>query len=239
MKIGILQAGTALPQLREKHGDFDVLFEQLLADDDFTFNCYRVLDGVFPGSVNACDAWLVTGSAFSAYEDHDWIRKLEQFLREAYDGDRPIVGICFGHQVIAKALGGTVEKSGNGWGVGPHRYVFDGTDEPVVINAWHQDQVTVVPQSAKVVGRSDFCANAALLYGRQAYSVQAHPELDNAFLADLLKARSNIVPEHVRNDAQRALLHETPSPNVVEQIKRFFKTRSLDMPGETLNQGAG
>lgn len=235
MKIGILQAGSALPQLKESHGDFDVLFERLLADDDFTFSCYRVLDGVFPNSVDECDAWLITGSAFSAYEDHDWIRELERFIRDTYNNDIPIVGICFGHQVIAKALGGTVEKSKNGWGVGPHRYAFDGLEEPVVINAWHQDQVTAVPGAAKVVGRSDFCVNAALLYGRSAYTVQAHPELNNAFLTDLLKARSNIVPEQVRNDAQQALLQEKPSANVVEQIKRFLKTRSLDMSGRTMN----
>lgn len=165
MNIGILQTGRALDNLAARHGEFDTLFMKIFADQGFEFEAFAVLDNVFPTSVTANDGWLITGSRFSSYEDLPWIARLEDFLLNAYDADVPIVGICFGHQVLARALGGTVEKHKAGWGLGPHEFFFDGIADPVVINAWHQDQVVEVPKSGTTVGRSDFCEHAAIVYG--------------------------------------------------------------------------
>ncbi|MDZ7906621.1 MAG: type 1 glutamine amidotransferase [Cypionkella sp.] len=144
MKIGILQTGEAPDALRDASGDYPDMFMQLLAGQGFDFAVYSVLHGVFPSSVTACDGWLVTGSRHGAYEDHPWIPPLEDFIRAAYDAQVPTVGICFGHQIIAQAMGGRVEGYADGWSaVGPPNKDFEG--QRVTLNAWHQDQVVVKP----------------------------------------------------------------------------------------------
>jgi GMP synthase-like glutamine amidotransferase len=142
-----------------------------------------------------------------------------------------MVGICFGHQIMAQALGGKVEKSDKGWGLGPHDYKFDGIEAPVTINAWHQDQVTELPEGAKTTGQSSFCEHAAISYGKTGYSVQAHPEFDNSFISDLIKLRRASVPADRVSDAHARLTHKSPSSAVVEQIKSFLKHQTLDIVG--------
>lgn len=229
MKIGILRTGRALPYIKAKHGEFDDLFTKLLDGNDMTFQAYAVLDGELPKSVTECDGWLITGSASSSYEELPWIADLETFLRGAFAEDVPIVGICFGHQILAQALGGKVEKYTGGWAIGPHEYQFDGIETPVSINAWHQDQVTKLPIGAKTVGHSAFCEHAAIVYGKTAYTVQAHPEFTNAFIGDLIDIRRASVPTDLVDNAMTALETTTPSAAVIEQMVSFFRTRSLDI----------
>ncbi|AKS46143.1 GMP synthase-Glutamine amidotransferase [Octadecabacter temperatus] len=229
MKIGILRTGQTLPEINANHGEMDDLFVNLLADDDFTFQSYAVLNDDFPGTVTDCDAWLITGSASSAYENLPWIARLEDFIRTAKDAHVPMVGICFGHQIMAQALGGKVEKSDKGWGLGPHDYTFDGIDTPVTINAWHQDQVTALPDGAQTVGRSTFCEHAAISYGKVGYSVQAHPEFNNDFISELIELRRASVPADLVNAANSKLTQTSPSPDVVTQIKSFLKHQTLDI----------
>ena len=110
MKIGILMAGLLPDEMVAKHGQYDKLYQRFLDGNDFEYDDYRVMENQFPSSVNDADGWLITGSKHGAYEDHDWIPPLEKFLRDAHAKNVPIVGICFGHQILAQALGGTVEK---------------------------------------------------------------------------------------------------------------------------------
>jgi len=102
MKIGILQTGHAPDEVQDQLGDYDAMFGRLLADEGFVFETFNVVDMAFPQSVTACDGWLVTGSKHGAYEDHAFIPPLEVFIRAARDNDVPMVGICFGHQIIAQ-----------------------------------------------------------------------------------------------------------------------------------------
>ncbi len=106
----------------------------------------------------------------------------------------PVVGICFGHQIIAQAMGGKVERYDGGWSVGPTTYDFGG--ETLTLNAWHRDQVVQVPEGAEVVASNDFCQNAALLYDDRMFTVQAHPEFQNDFVDGLMRTRGpGLVPD--------------------------------------------
>ena len=187
MKIGILQSGHAPDELLSERGDFDVHFARLLDGNGFTYETYNVVDMDFPDSATACDGWLITGSKHGAYEDHPFIPPLEELIREIYAADIPLVGVCFGHQIIAQALGGKVEKFAGGWAVGRTEYDWQG--ETVALNAWHQDQVIELPDTAEVVATNSFCENAALVYGKRAFTVQPHPEFDANFVEGLATNR--------------------------------------------------
>ena len=225
MKIGILQTGRTPDELREQHGDYDAMFRRLLAGQGFEFDTYPVLDGVLPTDVHAADGWLITGSKFGVYEDHAWIPPLEDFLRAAYAGAVPIVGICFGHQILAQALGGKVEKFSSGWSVGLKDYTLDGFPAGVQLLAWHQDQVIEPPAAATVAGSSPFCRYAALAYGDKAYSIQPHPEFVSDYVSDLVAARKAILPANIAHEALDSLGGKTSSQEFANWIAGFFRRR--------------
>ncbi len=222
MKIGILQTGMAPDALKVDLGDYPDLFARLLADKGFSFETFRVVDGEFPASVNTCDGWLITGSRHGAYEDHPWIPPLEDFIRTAYAAHVPMVGICFGHQIVAQAMGGKVERHPNGWALGATDYDFVG--KPLRLNAWHRDQVTQVPPMAQVIGRNDFCANAALLYDERTFTVQAHPEFRPEFVNGLMETRGKgLVPDDLMSVARDRLPLPIDDRAMADQITDFFK----------------
>ena len=222
MQIGILQTGESPDALRADMGDYPDFFETLLAGKGLTFRRWAVLRNDFPASVTDCDGWLITGSRFGAYEPHDWIPPLEDFIRAAYAAHVPVVGICFGHQIIAQAMGGKVERYDGGWAVGPQEYDFDG--QTIRMNAWHRDQVTELPEGAEVCASNEFCQNAALVYGDQAFTIQAHPEFKDEFIDGLLRTRApGLVPPDVMAEAAARLGQDNDAAAVAEKIAEFFK----------------
>jgi GMP synthase (glutamine-hydrolysing) len=223
MRIGILQTGRVPAELEGRHGQYPVMFARLFDGHGFSFETYMVIDNQFPKSVHDCDGWLITGSAHGAYDDLPWIPRLEEFIREAYREEVPVAGICFGHQVMAQALGGKVEKYSGGWGLGTMRYrMKDGREYS--LNALHQDQVVKRPPDAEVICTSDFCENAGLAYKGKAISFQPHPEFDDHFLDELLTLRAGKVISHERAAEGRASLGQgTDSPLVAAEIARFFR----------------
>lgn len=221
MKIGILQTGYAPDALRDA-GDYPDMFETLLSGNGFTFETYRAVDMEFPNSVRDCDGYVITGSKHGAYEDLPFIPVLEQFIRDAFDAEVPVAGICFGHQVMAQALGGKVEKFAGGWSTGPTDYQFG--DKTVRLNAWHQDQVVAPPPGATTIASTPFCQYAGLSYGKKGWSIQPHPEYGNDFIQGLIDHRGRgVVPDAELDDAQERLKQPVDSTGTADQIAAFLK----------------
>jgi len=194
--LGLLVCGTFSDKIMQKYdGLYEDFFIQGLSAQtaSLSFQSYRVFENDFPDDVDACDAWLITGSVSGVYEDLPWITRLLDFARKAYENNIALVGICFGHQLIAQALGGKVIKSPKGWGLGFQRYelqenIIGVTGDFLDLYAIHQDQVVKVPPEATVFARSEHCPIAALRYEGRALSFQAHPEFSREFETDLIES---------------------------------------------------
>ena len=221
MKIGILLTGHP-PEEIAAGERYDAYFRRLLGDDGFTYVAYSVVDGEMPPAPDAADGWLITGSKHGAYEPHPWIPPLEDFIRACYADRVPMIGVCFGHQVIAQAMGGKVVKFDGGWSVGRTEYQIDG--EPLAMNAWHQDQVIKRPESATLIGSSDFCENAALLYDDRMLTIQPHPEYGDDFIKGLIEYRGKGLVDPELLDAA---LDEMGKPSnrsaFAERMRDFFR----------------
>ena len=225
MLIGFLQCGHFPQAAGYPSRTYTDLYSELLSGHGLDFRTWSVVDMEFPDSVNDADGWLITGSRHGTYEDLPFIPPLEEFIRKAYAEGVPLVGICFGHQIIAQALGGRIEKFDGGWGVGRTEYDFDG--EKLALNAWHQDQVVTPPAEAEVIASSDFCRYAGFRYKGAAMSVQPHPEFDRPAVDLLLNVRApGVVPE----DRRKKALGDTDKPvdnaAMADQIVTFFKEHS-------------
>ena len=224
MKLAILETGHPPGDLADRFGDYPAMFAEMLGPE-FEAETFNVEAGEFPDPGNH-EAVLITGSPAGVYEDLDWLPGLFDFIRAAKDSK--MVGICFGHQAMAEALGGHVEKSDKGWGAGLHRYTvtrpepwLDGARE-IAAPASHQDQVVVQPPNTEIVASSDFTPYAALAWtDRPAISFQFHPEFSPAFAKALIAERYDRVPNP---DAAIASL-DAPNDNarVGGWIRRFLK----------------
>ena len=224
MKLAILETGRPPGDLADWFGDYPTMFERLLGDG-FEVETFDVQEGRFPGHASH-DAILITGSPAGVYDGLPWIKPLSDFIRAA--GDRKMVGVCFGHQIMSEALGGLVIKSEKGWGAGLHHYSIvhsvpwlDG-EQKIAIPASHQDQVVMQPPNTEIVAASDFTPYAALAWtDRPAISFQFHPEFDPAFAKALIEKRYDVVPNP---DVAIASL-DAPNDNhrVGGWIRRFLK----------------
>jgi GMP synthase-like glutamine amidotransferase len=225
MKLAILETGRPPGDLADQFGDYPSMFAEMLGPE-FEVESFDVLAGELPADPGEHDAYLVTGSPAGVYDPLPWIEPLQEFIRSAKDSK--MVGICFGHQVMAEALGGRVEKSDKGWGAGLHHYSvarrepwMDGEIE-IAEPASHQDQVVVQPPNTDVVIASDFTPYAGLAWkDRPAISFQFHPEFSPAFAKALIEKRYDIVPDP---DAAIASLDApNDSERVAAWIRRFLK----------------
>lgn len=196
-RIGVLRMCELGEPAIAAHGDYITVFRDFYASQPVEIVDVPVHEGATPASIDDCDSWVISGSPASTYEDLPWIRTGEEIVRSIVAAERPLFGICFGHQLMAQALGGAVERADGGWGAGAHRY--DVVEQPAAIApvlpgrltvlAMHQDQVSRVPDGGRVWLRSEFCPHAGITYGERAWSIQPHPEFTDRLVAALCRDR--------------------------------------------------
>lgn len=234
LRITIIETGLVPQKLRERHGSFPDMFERMVRTEDptATVEIVSLPNGDALPDPHGLEAILITGAAAGVYDGLDWIAPLEEFVRTAYANKTPMVGVCFGHQLVAQALGGTVRQSEKGWGIGRHVYrvlpdngVVDG--EEVAIACSHQDQVIEPPNDALTILSSDFTPHAGLLYANGAtLTVQPHPEFDLDFAQVCCELRDGKAPEDVVRKARESLTQPLDNAKLGGAITRFLARRA-------------
>jgi len=233
--VAILETGVPPAGLDETYGTYADMFEGTLAREGRQFKVFKALAGDLPDVDGHLKGVVITGSPSGVYESDPWIASLIEWLRDL-DSDVPVVGICFGHQIMAQAWGGHVEKSHKGWGVGLHEYEIQAQDvwrdllgkpadhTAIRVAVTHQDQVVKKPEAAICLAGSEFTPNGALYYtDRKALSFQCHPEFCERFASDLLISRRGIrIDAHLVDEAVETLKGDNHRADVLGAISRFL-----------------
>ncbi|MGZ8067849.1 glutamine amidotransferase-related protein [Aeromonas salmonicida] len=232
MRLGILDCDRLDPDLADHFGP--VYSEMFIKGfralaPELEFRIWSALDGELPDDLQECDAWLITGSRHDAYSDLPWIQALRAWIRLAHDADVKLAGVCFGHQVIAQALGGEVVKSTKGWGVGVSvhpmlatgSWMQPGLDQ-IRILASHQDQVALLPPGATRLAGNDFCPNFMFLQGDHIVAIQGHPEFSVEYNRALIERRRDFLSDDRYQSSLSSLEGEVDSATMMQWLLQFL-----------------
>jgi GMP synthase-like glutamine amidotransferase len=215
MHIAILVTNTDISDFAARHPPEEARFTAMmrLVRPDWQFSAFDVVRGPPPTLPNAFDGYIITGSPASANDPDAWIARLKGFIRQAHLARVPQFGACFGHQVIAAALGGQVEPAPGGWRLGLYRgpasLGFQDSGEPIRLYAAHKDQVTALPPGATLLGGTDDCPIGAYQVGPAVFATQYHPEMPQDFIADLVEETAEEVGSDVAELARASLAQGT------------------------------
>lgn len=235
MHVGLLECDEVTGRFAPVSGGYREMFAALLPEARFTY--YRAHEGRLPRAPGDCDAWLCTGSRYSAYDPMPWVGALAQFIRDVHESKKPFVGICFGHQMLAQALGGEVAKAEQGWGVGvlpveirAHESWMQPARPEIRIQHMHQDQVQRLPPGSVVLGRSAHCEVGLFRVGETMLGIEGHPEFTAEFAEALIRARR----ERIGAERSEAALRTIRQPNdgvlLGRWISRFLQATKAPRP---------
>lgn len=230
LTVGLLLCDHLDPDVAAVAGDYPELYPLAYGPAGIDFRIYEATAGDLPGSIDECDAWMTSGSRASAYEREDWILRLRAFIAELHAARRPHVGICFGHQLTALALGGDVRRAPVGWGVGVRDFTLV-ADAPWIdpaaggfrILMSHQDQVTELPEGAELLAAADYCPVGAYRVGDHVFCVQGHPEFVPDLSAFLIRKRRGLIGDEVADAGLRSLAEQPDHDRVVGWIADFYR----------------
>lgn len=204
IRFGILQTnhdktvevGDAFPDDAHRFRD---LFDQ--QEQRFQYRIYMTIGGEVPVDLDEQDVYMITGSPLSVLDTHVFTDGLMDFIRRCDAAKKPLFGACFGHQAIALALGGTVERSKQGYNVGVEETVFDKfkswmtpQHEKLPLYMFHEDAVTELPQDCVRLGSSRQCKIASFAKDEHIFTTQAHPEFSHEFMSCVLKFTESSIP---------------------------------------------
>lgn len=227
--IGVFELGPVPDEVVDQYPDYATMITNWLSPalSEVEYVSFSPIRGDTMPSPAQCDGYVYSGSRYGVYDDVEWIAPLKTFIREVTALGIPQFGICFGHQIMAEALGGKAVKSDKGWVCGMQDYSLD-QPEPgnrnVAMLALHQDQVIEAPPGAEIVGGNDSCPIGALAYREAARSVQFHPEFTNAYMGDLLTIRGGtIIPQDIADEARGTLNRTADASIFADWAAEFFR----------------
>jgi len=232
MRVGLLLCDDVAESLKDKHGSYPQMFAGLFesVDEQIVINVYPVIDGVYPESIDECDGYISTGSRYSVNDDAHWIAEFEAFIARLFSSNKKFVGICFGHQMMAKALGGEVVSSPKGWGIGvmtttiKHRPAWMEMDiQQLALVVSHRDQVTKMPTGAELIAGSEFCPCYMMQVGEHFLGIQGHPEFSKSYVRDLMMMRRDAISVQRVKTGIASLSLASDDASVSRMIVKFLR----------------
>lgn len=234
MRIGLIQCQELKDALSQRHGKTLDIYQRAYcsSDKEVSFQVWHAYKGEIPPVNAPVDAWIISGSRHSVNDGFAWIDALSDFIRTMWQQQKPVVGICFGHQIIARAMGGKVERFAGGWGLGiDSQQIFSKETwmypfkKSMRIPVIHQDQVVTKPQDATLVAGNDFCQHHMLRYGDCFLTIQGHPEFSVEFVKDVTNLMRHTLSEETFQKTQRSLLLPIDGPIIIHWILNFFQQK--------------
>jgi GMP synthase-like glutamine amidotransferase len=221
-RVGILRVDDVNTELVDTFGEYPEMFEDLLQKANFSrpleqqveliFTTYYSNEGHLPETLSEQHAYIITGSKTGVYEDLAWIAELERFIQTLHKAKKIVVGICFGHQLIAQALGGLAAKAPQGWQIGVKTANLNqnNTNDYNGIAAFnllysHQDQVIKAAPGSLIVASTPDCPIAMTTLGNHILTFQGHPEFNKSYAQSLYEFRQAVYPQDRYNEAIRSL----------------------------------
>ncbi len=245
LHVGLLLCDDIDEADRDRYGTYTAMFQNALdpGSDEIRLTAIRCFEGEVLPEPEEFDGYVISGSRYSVYEDRPWIKSLQRFIVDCWEQNVRVVGICFGHQLIAHALGGRAEKAESGWGFGiqtakiterkpwmndfglssnrPMEPLDDDRYNLVVI---HQDQVVDVPPEFETIAENDFCPNSMIVADNKMLGIQGHPEFNKEFCAFRAEYRKELIGPEVYQRTLRSLAqHDTDSAIVMRWINNFLR----------------
>ena len=231
MHLAVLMTNTDESDFAQRHPKDGEKFRTLIQSvrPDWQVSSFRVKDGVFPDDITAFDGMMITGSPASVLDSRPWVARLLEEIRIAYAAGLPLFGACFGHQAIAIALGGKVEKNPNGWGFGLIEMSvvektpwYDGASQLLQYGA-HIEHVTQMPDGARRIFSSPHCDVAGVSIDTLVYTTQNHPEMTPDFVAALVEEYSDKLDADVITRARASLQRQADTEVFAQSIAAFFE----------------
>lgn len=231
MKVAILETDILRDNLQPTYVGYGRMFQQLFGQvgADWEMPIFSVIQGEYPETIDDFDAFLITGSKHDAFADDDWIVRLRAYCQQLFELGKPLVGICFGHQLLAHTLGGRAERANSGWGLGVMHYQLDEQpgfidgDQNVSLLVSHRDQVTALPPGARPLLSSGFCPLAAFFIPDQVLCFQGHPEFSKDYERALLDYRENDVSAEQMQRIRASLDEEHQGERIGRWMKSFIE----------------
>ncbi|MCP4997072.1 MAG: GMP synthase [Gammaproteobacteria bacterium] len=232
MKGAILQCDNVLDQFRAEFGQYSEMIQQMFhaVDSSIVFDIFDCQQGEYPDDLDLYDFFITTGSKASAYEDIPWIKQLITFVQKLDKANKKLIGICFGHQIIAIAFHGKVVRSEKGWGIGVanNRMIaapdwMSTTSTELNIIASHQDQISELPNDANVIAKSEFCPYFVVQWNDNFLSIQGHPEWNCQYSEALINNRKGVIPAKRIEEGLKSLTIPTDNIMLTQWAIDFIK----------------
>jgi len=233
MNICLLKCGSIYESFKNRFVDYDIMFINSFRESavDINFEVFEVHKDIYPSNLTKYDGFLSSGSLSSVYHNDPWITKYQKFIVELFQKKQKHVGICFGHQMIAHALGGKVEKAKQGWGMGIKRATIkkytswmDGfLNDGFNLIVSHQDQVVKLPENSTILAGNDHCPFSMFTVTKYFLGIQAHPEFTKDYHLATIDLRSKKVDPLIIKNAKKTLSQPTDEKLIIHWIENFFR----------------
>jgi GMP synthase-like glutamine amidotransferase len=208
------------------------MFQRLFnsVESSIQYEVFDVQHNIYPETLNDKELYLIPGSTASAYDNVPWINRLKEFIQILHHKKMKTVGVCFGHQIIAQALGGKVVRALQGWGIGIRSSIIVAPkaekyfpQKEMRLHYNHHDQVIELPSHATRFATSDFCINEGFFIEDHILTFQGHPEYTYEYNEYILLHHASDEPEEVKTKALRSLANKADNLAVVGFILDIIK----------------